>query len=65
MTQYLNKLAWIGVALAILAWAFVPKPAWANAVIFPKVPVVIITDLPPVGTNSIDEGQLIEAPPSK
>ena len=46
MTDYRNTLAWIGVALAILLWAFAPKLAWANTVYVPLPPKIETTILP-------------------
>ncbi|WP_439122567.1 hypothetical protein [Marivita sp.] len=47
MTTNINKLAWFGAALTILAWAFVPRMAMAYPVQFPPIPVVETLPLPP------------------
>jgi hypothetical protein len=47
MINRLDKLAWFGVALAVLAWAMVPRLASAHAVLFPQVPSVTVFVLPP------------------
>lgn len=47
MINRLDKLAWFGVALAVLTWAIAPRLALAHTVVFPKVPAVTVSVLPP------------------
>ena len=61
-----NKMAWFATALTILAWAFVPKIGFANVVMFPSVPVVNVSYLPP-SKSSVDRDHRaapITKPPS-
>ncbi|SHH83240.1 hypothetical protein [Marivita hallyeonensis] len=51
MTERYNKLAWVAAALAVLVWAFVPHLVSANVVVFPQVPTITVSDLPPVALD--------------
>ncbi|MCL3882381.1 hypothetical protein [Marivita sp. GX14005] len=50
MTNGIDKLAWIGTALAILAWAFAPHLVNAEQVALPLASPVTTTLLPPAGS---------------
>ncbi len=55
MINGFDKLAWFGVALAILAWAIVPRMAAANVVFLPPVPKITVSVLPPPPYPGPDE----------
>lgn len=53
MADHYNKLAWFAVALAVLAWAFLPRLVSAHPAFVPKPTVVSVTLLPPVSAEPI------------
>ena len=55
MTRHADKLAWVAVALTIAAWIFVPKLLWAYPVVFPSVPSIVTTTLPPIADPAPDD----------
>jgi len=49
MTTNTDILAWLAAALTVLAWAVLPQLAFAKPVMWPDVPPVVTTILPPQG----------------
>lgn len=60
----MNDLTWRAQALAIPLWLLMPQWSLAHTVVFPQLPAVIVTPLPPPTSGDVVETRMpvIHAP---